>query len=303
MEYILNNVIGSFILDDKLNIIQSHPFENLKGYEANQKIKSDNQKIPKEKLLTALTLLKDPKNFSKFYEINLQLTKQSLKESVNEDNFIIQTIGNIYELDRVINLLSKRSREWYSLYLPELSEKTPHHQRFIELVASKNKEQLMEELRISSSMGADLKELHIEEIKLLAKNILNLYELREKHEEYLKKVMQEYCPNVLELAGATIGAKLLEYARTLRHMALLPASTIQLLGAEKALFRHLKTGCKSPKHGIIIQHPLIQKAKRKDRGKVARSLADKISLCARLDYFKGEFKGAEYKKALEEKFK
>ena len=82
---------------------------------------------------------------------------------------------------------------------------------------------------------------------------------------------------------------------------MLPASTIQLLGAEKALFRHIKTNAKSPKHGIIINHQFVQKAQRKNKGKAARILADKLSLCARLDYFKGEFKGEEYKKELERK--
>jgi nucleolar protein 56 len=112
--------------------------------------------------------------------------------------------------------------------------------------------------------------------------------------------MKNYCPNVLELAGATIGAKLIELAKSLKRMALLPASTVQLLGAEKALFRHLKLKTKSPKYGVIFQHPLIQNAKRSERGKMARRLADKLSLCARLDYFKGEFKAKEYRKMLEQ---
>ena len=84
-------------------------------------------------------------------------------------------------------------------------------------------------------------------------------------------------------------------------MALLPASTEQLLGAEKALFRHLKTGSRSPKFGVIFSHPIIQKASRKQKGKAARILADKLSLCARLDYFKGEFKAKEYRKEIEGK--
>ena len=85
------------------------------------------------------------------------------------------------------------------------------------------------------------------------------------------------------------------------RLALLPASTIQLLGAEKALFRHLKTGARSPKYGILFEHQIIQKAQRKNRGKAARMLADKLSLCARLDFFKGEFKADQYEKEIEEK--
>jgi nucleolar protein 56 len=113
--------------------------------------------------------------------------------------------------------------------------------------------------------------------------------------------MGKYCPNLLELAGATIAARLIELGKGLKHLALLPASTVQLLGAEKALFRHLKTGSRSPKYGVIINHPLIQSAPRDKRGKASRMLADKLSLCARLDYFKGEFKAPDYRKELEAK--
>ncbi|HII72111.1 TPA: C/D box methylation guide ribonucleoprotein complex aNOP56 subunit, partial [Candidatus Woesearchaeota archaeon] len=86
-------------------------------------------------------------------------------------------------------------------------------------------------------------------------------------------------------------------------MALMPASTIQLLGAEKALFRHMTTGAKPPKFGVIINHPLVTKAKKPDKGKVARTMADKISLAAKIDFFKGEFKGDDLRKELEERFK
>ena len=112
--------------------------------------------------------------------------------------------------------------------------------------------------------------------------------------------MKTYCPNLLELAGVTIGAKLIELGKSLKHLALLPASTIQLLGAEKALFRHIKTGARSPKYGVIHAHSLIQKVNRDRKGKAARTLADKLSLCCRLDFFKGEFKANEYREELEE---
>jgi nucleolar protein 56 len=176
--------------------------------------------------------------------------------------------------------------------------------KFAELVAQKNKAELLKELKLSAeeSMGANLGAEDLEEVKSLAESIGILYQLRHRHEAYLQQVMSKYCPNLLELAGATIGAKLLELGRGLKSLALLPASTIQLLGAEKALFRHIKTGAKSPKYGVIINHPLVQKCKHEDKGKVARALADKLSLCARLDYFKGEFKAPEYREELEKRF-
>ena len=256
--------------------------------------KKTKQTLPEKKLLQALEPFTDKKSLQQLHKKNLQITKKAIKESVTEDQLIIQTIANINELDKTINLHTKRLREWYSLYYPELSNSMENHEHFTKLTLKQRKH---------SEMGADLKSFHVKEMQLLSKTILNIIELRKQHEEYLTKVMRSYCPNLLELAGPTIGADLLEHGKSLKRLAVFPASTIQLLGAEKALFRHLKTGARSPKYGVIFAHQLIQKAQRKDRGKAARMLADKLSLCCRLDYFKGEFKAKEYRKELERKLK
>jgi nucleolar protein 56 len=276
--YKFTNVLGTFMLDDKLNITTK---------------KGPTKDVPEDKLLKVLTLFNDSKYFPDFYKKNVALTKKSLRDSVTQDLFIIQAVANLTELDKMCNILSKRLREWYSWYYPEFSQEVTDNQKYAELVLTAEKK---------SGMGADVKEIHLNEMFLLAKEITSLFALRKKHELYLEKIMKTYCPNILALAGVTVGAKLIELSRGLKRLALLPASTVQLLGAEKALFRHIKTGSKSPKYGCIFQHPLIQKAKRQDRGKAARQLADKLSLCARLDYFKGEFKGDEYRSKLEEKF-
>lgn len=258
--------------------------------------------LPPEKKYAVLQLLKNRQHFREFYTRNLPITKESIKNAVNNDSLIMQVIASISEMDQICNLLSKRLREWYGLCLPELSEKVTNHERFAELIATKTRVELQTEYAITETMGADLEQRHVAEIILLAKQIQQLYKLRQDQDRYLQKIMQEYCPNLLELAGATIGARLLEIGRGLKHLAVLPASTIQLLGAEKALFRHIKTGARSPKYGVLFSHPLIQNASKDKKGKAARLLADKLSLCARLDYFKGEFKAKEYKKELEEKF-
>ena len=306
MNYIFTNIIGSFVLDEELKIVDSLLFKDIKEYynkdKAEKRLQSEHknlQFLPDKKVPKVLLLFKDKKYFKEFYQRNLELTKQAVTSSVNEDQLIVQTIANIGDLERITNLLTKRLREWYSLYFPELSVRISHNNAYVELIVSKTKKELMEELQLEKSMGAELPKIDLDEIMHLAEEIHKLYHLREKHEKYLEGVMKKYCPNVLALAGVTIGAKLIELAKSLKRLAMLPASTIQLLGAEKALFRHIKTRAKSPKHGIIINHPLVQKAQRKDRGKAARVVADKLSLCARLDYFKGEFKGETYRKELE----
>lgn len=310
MKYLFTNVLGSFVLDDQLKIIDSALFKTVEEYnnkeKAEKKLKSkykELQLLPKEKLFPVLLLFQEQKYFAEFHQKNIQLTKTLIKHSVAEDQLIMQAIANINELDKSNNLLTKRLREWYGLYFPEFCKEISNPERFVELIAEKSKKELMKEINFNEteSMGAELEKIHVEEIILLARGILNQQQIRKTHELYLQKVMQKYCPNISELAGVTIGARLIELGKGLKHLAMLPASTIQLLGAEKALFRHIKTGSKSPKYGVIINHPLIQKAKKIDKGKAARMLADKLSLCARLDYFKGEFKAAEYRRELEEK--
>ena len=240
----------------------------------------------------------------KYREENLKETIKAVRESVNEDDIINHATNNIAELDKVANILVKRCREWYALYCPEAEHEFTDHAMFIDLILKMDKAQLLKELKLKKeeSMGADLKEPDLKQIMLLAEEIKQMHILREKHLAYLDTVTKNYCPNMQELCGTTIAAKLIEKVGSLKRLALLPSSTIQLLGAEKALFRHLTRKAKSPKHGLIVNHPIVQKVRKEDKGKAARALADKISLAARLDYFKGEFKADKMKKELEERF-
>lgn len=303
------NLIGNFIVDKK-EIIDFTNFSSLNDYENSEKeekklIKKYKAKLAsKEQKKELLPLLNNQKYFQVFRSQNLLLTKQQIKHSVNEDDLVVQTVNNMNELDTTANTLVKRLREWFSLFLPELDKDVYNHEKFAELVATKTKAQLVKELKVNTkeSMGADIKKVDLTQIKLLAEQIINLYKLRDEHEIYLEKIMLKYCPNFHAVAGTNIGAKLFEHGRSLKRLACLPASTIQLLGAEKALFRHIKTGSKSPKYGILYTHYLVQKAKRKDRGTVARSLANNLTIALRIDYFKGEFIGDKIRENLERKF-
>lgn len=309
--YLYTNVIGTFIVDEQGKIIDQNEFRSLQEYSQKEitekkllKKYPQAKPLPLEKAPAILAQFKHLKFFPIFYTRNLALTQEAIKHSVTKDQLIIQAIANINELDKICNILTKRLREWYSLYLPELSETISNNERFGAIVGDKNRSEILQDLNITEleSMGAELKLRDVQEMQQLASRIKTLYTLRQEHERYLGEVMREHCPNFLELAGITIGARLIELGRSLKHLALLPASTIQLLGAEKALFRHIKTGSRSPKYGVIFSHPLIQTARGNERGKVSRVLADKLSLCARLDYFKGEFKAPEYKRELEQRF-
>lgn len=309
-KYIFTNVIGTYALDENLNVVEEHLYEDYKEFLKKEEVELEFQKkhneletLPKDKLQDVLVKFRDPKYFKNFYDKNVGLTKLGIRKSVNEDWMIIQAISSLNEIDRINNIMIKRLREWYGFYFPEFEYRFSNNEKFLEIISEKNKEEIKIEFSISGEdMGGELEDFHVDEMRILAKNILLNFETRRAHEKYLEKIMKDYCPNMLELVGANIAGRLIELGRSLRRLAMLPASTIQLFGAEKALFRHLKTGSLSPKYGVIINHPIVQKAAKADKGKAARKLADKISLSARLDFFKGEFKAADYRKALEEEF-
>jgi nucleolar protein 56 len=236
--------------------------------------------------------------FSAEREALLAETKTRIAASVNDDSLIIQAVTTMEQLDHATNSLAKKAREWYGLRDPELEHQVKDHERFLELAATE------EQKRSKSTMGANLAPEDEEEIAAYLVAVRLLYEERQRILAYLESKMRTHCPNVASLAGATIGAKLLSHAGSLERLASVPSSTLQLFGAETALFRHLRDRRKhrSPKYGVLFNHPLVQKVVQPQRGKAARSLADKLSLCAKLDYFKGEFKAEEYRRQLAAKF-
>jgi len=152
-------------------------------------------------------------------------------------------------------------------------------------------------------MGASITEFDLQAMRSLAKLTLDLYDLRAALQEYIDEAMKEVAPNIRGLVGPLLGARLIALAGGLSKLAILPASTIQVLGAEKALFRALRTGGKPPKHGVIFQHPEIHRAPRWQRGKIARALAAKLAIAARIDAFTGEYKAEELKEELEKRIK
>jgi nucleolar protein 56 len=150
-------------------------------------------------------------------------------------------------------------------------------------------------------MGADIGEEDLAWLRVFCNKTLDLFKLREQAEKYLEEIMKETAPNMSFLMGATLSAKLISLAGGLDRLAMMPASTLQVLGAEKALFRSLKTGARPPKHGIIFQYASIHQAPRWQRGKIARALSGKLSIAARIDAFKGEFRGEVLKNEVEKR--
>jgi nucleolar protein 56 len=244
-------------------------------------------------------------DLNKLYEKNLKLTKQKIKQSATRDILIIQAHNMIEDINRGSNILVNRIRDWFEFYCPEFSKSVKSHPKFIELITTKSKKELLKEIDIkeSDSMGAVLEKEDLNILIQSAKSLDELYNKKELIENYLKSAMDDVCPNMTAIAGVSIGAKLLSLAGSLKKLAEFPSSTIQLLGAEKALFRHISGKGKSPKHGFIINHPLMQGHSAKEKGKVARALADKISIAVKVDFFKGKFIGDRLRQDLDKRFK
>ncbi|MFW6231157.1 MAG: hypothetical protein ACOC32_04000, partial [Nanoarchaeota archaeon] len=211
-----------------------------------------------------LLSFRQPELFETFFDRAMSLTASALKNRPQQDSLIIQTINMIDDTDRILNTMSTRLREWYSLYHPELSRKITDHKTYAEAVLSQD--------RPDDSIGAPLAKTDLGPIKDLSKEVISLADLKAKHETYLETKIQEHCPNVAAVAGAQIAARLIALAGDLHRLVLFPSSTIQTLGAEKAMFRHLKTGDRPPKFGIIVLHPIVARTKKSDRGKAARAL-------------------------------
>jgi nucleolar protein 56 len=154
-----------------------------------------------------------------------------------------------------------------------------------------------------NSVGGEMDEKDLKQIKELAYIILQLIALRGRLIDYLEDCIRKEAPNLTGLVGPIIGAKLIAKAGGLEKLAKMPASTIQVLGAEKALFRAIRSGGKPPKHGIIFQHTLIHQAPRKMRGKIARALAAKLAIAARIDYYTKEDISEKLSEELAERIK
>ncbi len=310
--YLFSNVIGVFVFDEAFNIVDKIIFETAEDYRNKNKLieklrgKHKDSAAADDKALKQILLhFRNKQYFDDFYKKNLELTKLDVKNSVINDLLIIQAINSVDELDKAINILVKRLREWYELYNPEFSRAVESHEKFVQGLLENEKEELLKKLNVkkSDSIGADLEQENIETIRSLAHQIYDLYQLRKNQVSYISNLMDNLCPNLKTVADVLVGAKLIEHAGSLKRLSEMPASTIQILGAEKALFRHMKTGAKPPRHGVIVGHSLIAQAQDRMHGKIARSLADKISIAAKVDYFQGKFIGDKLRKQLEEKFK
>lgn len=233
-------------------------------------------------------------------------SRAKVKFNVNRaDNMIIQSIALLDQLDKDINTFSMRVREWYGYHFPELIKVVPDNSTYCRLAQLiGNRKELSEESLPSleevvmdgakaqaildasrSSMGMDISPIDLINIERFSNRVVSLAAYRLELQEYLRSKMGQVAPNLAALIGEVVGARLISHAGSLTNLAKYPASTVQILGAEKALFRALKTRGNTPKYGLIFHSTFIGRAAAKNKGRISRYLANKCTIASRIDCF------------------
>ncbi|XP_043268325.1 nucleolar protein 56 [Venturia canescens] len=233
-------------------------------------------------------------------------SRAKVKFNVNRvDNMIIQSIALLDQLDKDVNTFSMRIREWYSYHFPELVKIVPENYLYAKVAQLiKNRKELtaekleaLEELVMDSgkaqaiidasksSMGMDISPVDLLNIEMFAGRVIALADYRKQLAGYLRAKMAGVAPNLATLIGDQVGARLIAHAGSLTNLAKYPASTVQILGAEKALFRALKTKGNTPKYGLLFHSTFIGRAGTKNKGRISRYLANKCSIASRIDCF------------------
>ncbi len=276
----LKSIYGEFEKSLRKKYSQKEAFEELKEYSTSENIVS---KLIKNKIV------KDEKTYLKdLHSFLIKYTKHQLKNEYSSDKIIAHLIQGLEDSEKIANLMYERVSELFSTYDPEKEKELENMKKLSEYIVKNVKPG-----KNKNEMGWDLNKEEIIILRKFASELLNYLKFKEELEKYIESLMKKFAPNLTIVAGPILGARLISNAGSLEKLSKFPSSTIQVLGAEKALFRHLKSGAKPPKHGLVLQHPLVLSAGKK-KGKVARMLASKIMIACRTDYFsKGKKKIGE----------
>ncbi|KAI1052027.1 hypothetical protein LB506_003636 [Fusarium annulatum] len=228
------------------------------------------------------------------------MSRHKLKFSADKvDSMIIQAIKLLDDLDKELNVYAMRTKEWYGWHFPEMAKILNDNLAYARVILavgmrtniadSDLSEILPEEIETSIkaaaeiSMGTEITDEDLDNIKLLADQVIVYSNYRTQLSSYLESRMRAIAPNLTALVGYLVGARLIAHAGSLISLAKSPGSTIQILGAEKALFRALKTKHDTPKYGLIYHSSLIGQATGRNKGKIARMLSAKAALGLRVD--------------------
>ncbi len=316
MKFVFSNIIGCFVVDEDKGIVEERLFDkevldkinNLKSYsdinrflsqkedevikeynnkniEVSKLLDLDDKKLRNRILRRILLECNDKAFFDLSRNLLFKVTAEELK-SINPDKIIIQNMETLEQLTKTLNILMKRIREYLVVKNPKLNKEVKDDDLLLDiLIGNKQNKQVLREYKehpLITRMD-DRDETLFKELVLLADSTRKGIN---RVKEVLTDEVNALMPETSKVATPLLAAKLLMLAGSFKKLATSTSSFIQLLGAEKALFRHLRSGAKPPKYGVLYQHPDVVKASIKEKGKVARKLASRISIALRKDYFR-----------------
>lgn len=231
--------------------------------------------------------------FEELRERMLKSAREGIKEAYSSEEYaLIQAINAYLETNRSYNLTYERLTEWAGIYFPD--KRFTNSRTLTEFALS-----IAQGAEAKSAMGRIMNEDEKKSLAAFAEMSRDMDQSMKALETYLKAATQRLLPNTTYLTDEKIAAELLSKAGSMERLATMPASTVQLLGAEKSLFKHLKFHSKPPKYGVIFKLPAINSASRDTRGRIARVYATKLTIALKADYYTKKFIAKELKESLD----
>ncbi|UKZ77305.1 hypothetical protein TrVFT333_005025 [Trichoderma virens FT-333] len=243
------------------------------------------------------------------------MSRHKLKFSPDKvDSMIIQAIKMLDDIDKELNVYAMRTKEWYGWHFPEMAKTLNDNLAYARVVRAVGMRDNFKDADLSEilpedvetalkasaelSMGVEITQEDLQNAVDLADQVIKFTEYRAQLTSYLESRMRAIAPNLTALVGYLVGARLIAHAGSVLSLAKAPGSTIQILGAEKALFRALKTKKDTPKYGIMYHSSLVGQATGKNKGKIARMLSAKVALGLRVDALGDEDEEDEEQRAV-----
>lgn len=225
-------------------------------------------------------------------------------EDADRDKILVKAVRQLEKTKKGLRKEAETFRDWYSLHFPELEQEIEDDSQLLKILSDTAYRDELDSFKelAEGSKGMELPDEDIEMLESTAEKLRRDWDYRKQLEEYITDICEEKMPNLSTLLEPVLAAKLVSLAGGLEDLSKSPASTIQMLGAEKALFRHLSGEGTAPKHGIIFEHRFVRKLPEDNRGKMARFLANKSAIAARMDQYGEKREGESLRGEAQQKF-
>lgn len=233
----------------------------------------------------------------------LESTKEELSE-VNREKHLVKAVKMLDSMEGSIAEKEERFKDWYSLHFPEFIDEIEDIEHIVKILDSEVQRSELDAFAemAENSNGSEMTEKEEKIIQTVLKDLQSDIDTKSELENYIQDLVKEEMTNLDKLLGTFLAARIVALAGGLEEMAKKPASTIQMLGAEKALFRYLRGKGTPPKHGVLFEHEYVNQLPEDQRGKMARFIANKAVMAARIDSYGDKDKGQEFREECRQKY-